>query len=34
MDLVLTEPIVKSHSAEIVTIPQAFDWNKVANSIN
>ena len=34
MDLVLTEPTVKSHSAEIVTIPQAFDWNKVANNIN
>jgi HK97 family phage prohead protease len=33
MDLALTEPTVKSHSAEIeISIPEAFDWNIVGNN--
>ena len=30
LDLALTEPTIKSHSAEIGKIKGAFDWNKVA----
>jgi len=33
MDLAITEPTVKGHSADILeTIPKAFDWNKVGNN--
>jgi HK97 family phage prohead protease len=32
LELALTEPIVKGHSAGIEIIEPAFDWNKVANN--
>ena len=34
MDLAITEPTIKSHSADIIEVSGAFDWNKVINSIN
>jgi HK97 family phage prohead protease len=34
MDLAITEPMTKNHSAEIGQIDGAFDWNKVASKFN